>query len=981
VGLSAHAQVVRTPRTHAAPELERGIAAASQLKICDAHTRESIASLYQELSREFHSRALTGSAASSRLVELQSSLRAALSGRDRATCVRDGGLREQDVCMMLAASPTHFVRKAEKLGSGDAVLHHDRIVMNSASNPKLEYVRTRNPRTGDYSSIVWLVDRELQKVVGSLDDRSLNLQTYQTNAEIRDYRGHELVTTSPDFSNTRFEYATTKLRSPLGLSDDCASWPSKIDNFLAEASRSHAGVRQWNIDRASLSPAEERELERNAGREGDDVGSTNLYESGKALVDGMKFFWDYGRNAPTDDPFEEGSKIGFRDLIHQSLGQMGREAFEACLAEICPNVKDPSPASCPLAVPRANACLSAKIARHVGKEVSDYVMACLTGAARPELGIGAGSESVSACLADVAVVTASVIPVAGAAKGFSVGGQAGYRAMLEATKNLSPGARSFLRTWTKRSIRGAAGTTLASVDLTLNQLPTSPADLKHLEKFFRSFLEKSALDPAHRMHAEEMLARVKEARRTPDATANPDLSREHLTKELERAYSGSDSKWYHENLEQDLDQALVERANFQRYLDEGLKPGEQVYWVQQRELKELNEKLWDIGGTEYYLMTLDRELGAFLKDNPNLGRIVHRNYKDRVVVSSLSAADFEKRVMAPLRARVSKEVSQVKERLGTSYLWNDYLEDSLKVGQGRDLEAAFMDLHLSARGQDFDTWKTQTENARQHLVQQVQSARPGVAFEKYLRLTRQLKSQPAKLAQALAKDGLPASLAPELIKYLDDLRVADFLPLAKPVSEADQRVLEHTQRALKNDSANPIAELPRIESIVDDSWIFQRSRFLKEAQGARYMVASDIRGLGEKALIAQDQWLASGASPQTLSRVYEGTTAFLNGRYAEVLGGLRKILGPQATIGVYRSGDDALWALPDMTIDQKNAVDSFFKEQGDMYHAVVDVNSQAGAAGVADAVHGAREKLFGDKAALKHGHDPPEAGPEEALTP
>jgi hypothetical protein len=323
--------------------------------------------------------------------------------------------------------------------------------------------------------------------------------------------------------------------------------------------------------------------------------------------------------------------------------------------------------------------------------------------------------------------------------------------------------------------------------------------------------------------------------------------------------------------------------------------------------------------------------------------------------------------MGPLRERVATQVAQVKDRLGTSYLWQDYMDDSLDVAKGKSLEDAFLNLHLEKQGKTFESWRTATTASRQQLEKKLSKARPGETLERFLREARRAKGDTQKLQAVLKKEGLTESMAPELLKYLDDLRVADFLPLARPMTEADKKVLELSHAALKADPSNPMLEVPRIESVIDESWVFQRSRFLKEAKEARYMVATDIQGLGERAMLAQDRWLQDGARQADLTQVYSNTTIYLNSRYKEVQTQLKAILGEHATVGLYRSGDDALWSLPDMTIDQKKAVDDLFRSQSDMYHAVVDVNQQGGPEGVADAIHGAREKLFSDKDALKNG--------------
>jgi hypothetical protein len=975
-------------QTRHAPTKESFQPRASTPKICSAPEREEIRSSYESAFKELRlQQALHAGtkrlapARSPKLEALRLKLRALLADRDPQTCVRDANLNEQNACWLVSSAEIRF-DSARKSFKGDAVLNRERLTVPS-ERPGLDYVRTWNPKTGDYSSLVMLVDRDTQSVVGTLDERNgLSLDRFGFRKDTREVRGHTVATLDPTFERKSYAFAQLATPSPLGLGRSCFDASAGLDRFLSDAAAKEPSVAAWDPQLAAITGYDKFAAAVQGGKEGLEVGSINLYESGKGVYDGVKFFVDYLADTKVDSPFEPGQKIGYRAMIHESLGEKGRDAFESCLKDLCPGQNEPSVKSCGLlAGTRATSCVGAKIAQHFGKEIADYVVGCFTGTSRQDEGLSSGAESLSACLADVSVVTASAIPGVGAAKGVSAGGQTIYKSMLTATKSLSPPAKKFLRNATKRGLRLGAGTTVAAIDLTINQLPTSPNDLKHLQTYLTSYLDNPLLARTERTRAQELLKRVVDARHgQPSHT--PDLSRDALKAELERAYKGSDLQWYKDSFQADLDQALVERANLQRYLDEGLKPGEQVFWMQQGSLKELNEKLWDIGGTEYYLMTLDRELGKLLKEKPELGRMVHRNYKDRVVVSSLSLEDFEKRVLGPLRERVATQVSAMKQSLGTTYLWEDYMQDAIKVGRGASIEDSFLNLHLGRSGRNFEEWKGHAARQRKALDEKIRAKRPGETLEHLLASARKLRDDPQKLSALMKKSGLPADFGDDLLDYIQQLRLADFLPMAKPLSDADRRVVAHSLDVLRKDPANPLAEIPRIESVIDDSWIFQRSRFLKEAQGSRYMVATDLQGLGEKALMAQDKWLAEGADPKTLPKVYEQTTQFLDGRYDHVAAELRAVLGPHATLGVYRSGDDALWSLPEMTIEQKAAVDAIFAAQKDMYSAVVEVNSQAGAAGVADAVHGAREKLFSDKAVLKKsGSEGPQPGPAESSGP
>jgi hypothetical protein len=146
-----------------------------------------------------------------------------------------------------------------------------------------------------------------------------------------------------------------------------------------------------------------------------------------------------------------------------------------------------------------------------------------------------------------------------------------------------------------------------------------------------------------------------------------------------------------------------------------------------------------------------------------------------------------------------------------------------------------------------------------------------------------------------------------------------------------------------------------------EAWDLERSLFLEEALLSRYMAATDIEGLGARGLLAQDAWIAQGAPLEKLPDVYEGTSRFLEEIYTGIEEGLRRILVRDAHISVYRSGDDGLWALPQMTVEEARDVTKFLKEHGGIYSHVQYIDDAGTPTGVAKAVYGSRHSLFASK--------------------
>jgi len=433
--------------------------------------------------------------------------------------------------------------------------------------------------------------------------------------------------------------------------------------------------------------------------------------------------------------------------------------------------------------------------------------------------------------------------------------------------------------------------------------------------------------------------------------------------QISKNYALNNEAWFKEHAADSFGRTVNEKINWQRYHEEGLKPGENIIWIQQGMLKELNDKLWDIGGTEYYLLNLDRSLAEVLKSNPQYGRIIHRNYKDRVIISNLSAEEFQKQVMPKVRQRLVTEISQVQTSAGAGLEWSTYIRNSLNIGDGKSLSDAHFNLQLGKVGQNFDSWKSEVTGLRAKLELNLSSK--GLSFGEALRRSRLYGSDTEAFRAWMRSKGFPSKTADRIKYYARLTNIADFLPTAEVLSDADYKFLLKAKEVFENDTSKILPELPRFKTMFRDSWDFRRAAFVRDLKESHVVLATDIAGLGEKALLARDKWIASGANKGNIESVYNSTTEYLDGYYKSLHDGLAQIVGGADKVKLYASGDDALWGLPKLTIEQHQAVEELLSSKKDLYHYSHRIQKPGDPESVADSIFGARDSLFALKPAVK----------------
>jgi len=446
-----------------------------------------------------------------------------------------------------------------------------------------------------------------------------------------------------------------------------------------------------------------------------------------------------------------------------------------------------------------------------------------------------------------------------------------------------------------------------------------------------------------------------------------------LSEELSGVAGSSQDQWIRENVKPAFERAAASRKAWTEFADgKGLRRGERVFWVQQREIKELNEKLWNMGGTERYLATLDEEVAAVLSADPKLGRLIHQNYKDRVIVSKLSQEEFEKRVLAPARERAAEKVAQAfSSQNGAASAeirdaWREWIRQSTDVGSGKSL----MEAHLSKNPQiraiqeqkgvgtleAYSVWKSDAGKLRTRVDAGL--TKGGVTIREAFLMLKKVEGSTAGMARMLTNRGMASEeasrVAALVVDYKNQLSVADVLPLPKKLTPLENRRLEIAAKG----------DYQQAHRVLSDAWVFERNLAFSKAPDAGAVVALDVQGLGVDGLVARDQWMKQGARLEELPEVYRGTSASLEERMEKVKQGIEEIVGKQ--VHLYQSGDDALILVPpsggQATIRK---IEAFVQQQDSLYSAVEPIPTVSSAEkrseDIAESIHRVREKLFSQK--------------------
>jgi hypothetical protein len=421
----------------------------------------------------------------------------------------------------------------------------------------------------------------------------------------------------------------------------------------------------------------------------------------------------------------------------------------------------------------------------------------------------------------------------------------------------------------------------------------------------------------------------------------------------------SGDSWIHKNILSELERGIEQRLRWIQ-LRNGLElplvgTNPNVVWLQQGMLKELNESLWDIGGTEFFLSVLDDELAILVADPQLKTHIVHRNYKDRVLVSALSNREFNDRIITPWLQRVGQRLQDHQPLEGG---WDTFLTKSMAWGADKSPETAFFRLRNLTRTNSPEEFSRVAVSNRAVLVHELRD-QPG-GWVKFLNALRSARGSKEAIEVYAKENGLTA-LIPRLLDYQDHVFMPDLLPVGDAGGEGELKALEAALVAIRSPQVVPDAVLENVAPLLRGNWIFDRSIFLRNTlQRGQFIIAGDVRGLGLKALMARDEWIAQGARFDQITRIYDGTTAELNELIKDIVGDLRKVLGPgQSVVGIYATGDDLMISISGAA--GRADLEKVLESKTQIYFHVSEIERPGVAESIADAVADARDQLFEKK--------------------
>jgi hypothetical protein len=417
---------------------------------------------------------------------------------------------------------------------------------------------------------------------------------------------------------------------------------------------------------------------------------------------------------------------------------------------------------------------------------------------------------------------------------------------------------------------------------------------------------------------------------------------------------GPSGIWSRESLYPVYKSAISEQLHWNSFVTFGLKETERIYWLQQRDLKALNEEIWNLPGAEHFLAVMDLELTNLINANPELGRIIHRNYKDRVIVSSLSPDDFNERLVKPLKNKVTQKFLETRFDIDLlnpreKDFWSAWIDNNLKTTHSRNL----IDAHLQQKGQtllSFPNWKTAILDLFEKLKTKAKDRNQLLEILEKMRKTK----GDVEKAQAVSREyNLDKTTQEMFLTFNERMQVADFLPISAQTPYREEIQLG----VFFNPPGAPDPKPARSE----ESWLIQRQLFLtRTLKNARYIIALDRKSFGALALKARIEWLENGATPGDLPNIYLGISAELSKNYELLLTKIQEIIGQKVEISFYKSGDDALVSIPEIDLFKKAQIENLLQEVGSTYHSFVTEipKSDDRLHDVATAIFNARQDLF-----------------------
>jgi hypothetical protein len=359
--------------------------------------------------------------------------------------------------------------------------------------------------------------------------------------------------------------------------------------------------------------------------------------------------------------------------------------------------------------------------------------------------------------------------------------------------------------------------------------------------------------------------------------------------------------------------------------DGNLQDNENFFWLREDGLRGVNTATHGIAFTERYLLLKDWHLTQILREN-NWGTLVHRNFKDRVIVSTMDAKELQRLLLPELARRLKPDFSSPNQEQHLNYL----LENT-HVGVAKTFEGA----HLQSNGFDISKWHKTCTELRQTIATKLESLNidPSILLEKAFKKKKLSGKEfnESTLTGLLSRNQVDErkipQLAKEIVEYLNLLQGADLLPPPNALSPEQVLTVENWLKSGRDANSTILGIINR------RPWTQRHAMFFKDAfiGKAQHIIALDRKGFSEVAFRYRDDWIRGSNQRQDLRGIYVESTRMLESYFQNLAAQIQNEFGIKV-LATFRSGDDALFALPPgLQDEQLRQLDQFLKNHTELY--------------------------------------------------
>lgn len=397
-------------------------------------------------------------------------------------------------------------------------------------------------------------------------------------------------------------------------------------------------------------------------------------------------------------------------------------------------------------------------------------------------------------------------------------------------------------------------------------------------------------------------------------------------------------KDYHEA---QMRMSAILQIEWSRLSKNDLETDEHFFWIRENGIRDINT-LAGMALTERYLLLKAWHITRILENNPEWGRLVHRNFKDMVIVTKLTPDEFISKINHELRAALEQDMRSFGNQ-GLSYV--NVLMQYTSYGYSKSFEGA----HLKANKLDINTWRKETTELRREIkhIWEQQESRAEEDSSAFLVEIFKVKKKAKitfgknEIEVELRRFGINSKdieeLSQKIEKYFELIQGADMLPPPDTISHSDQIQVEAWLKSGKSSTK-------RIQALISRRpWTQRHALFFKSAyeKNITDILALDIRGFGVESFAIRDRFiLHPRMQRQDLSKIYENSTKWLDNFFTELVNAIKKETGI-TVVADFRSGDDALFALdPQTTPQQKNKLRAYLRDKRkDLYFSLATKKS------------------------------------------